>query len=95
MMDESMEFESGLGNIIVVDNLPIVPPEKFDKLEGVIRKIYGQIGVLKDGGLWMPVNPQTKKTVGYCFIEYNSVKVCTQLLPLELLFFLAECTCEL
>ncbi|KMZ67384.1 putative Eukaryotic translation initiation factor 3 subunit [Zostera marina] len=74
MMDESMEFESGLGNVIVVDNLPIVPPEKFDKLEGVIRKIYSQLGVLKDGGLWMPVNPQTKKTLGYCFIEYNSVK---------------------
>lgn len=70
-----MEFEAGFGNIIVVDNLPLVPKEKFDKLEGVIRKIYGQIGVIKEDGLWMPVDPETQKTLGYCFIEYNTPQV--------------------
>ncbi|KAL6569251.1 Eukaryotic translation initiation factor 3 subunit B [Orobanche minor] len=70
--EESLEFEDGFGNIIVVDNLPVVPKEKFEKLEGVIRKIYSQIGVIKEGGLWMPVNPDTQKTRGYCFIEYNT-----------------------
>ena len=59
----------------MVDNLPVVPPEKFEKLENVIRKIYSQIGVIKDGGLWMPVNPGTQKTLGYCFIEYNTPQV--------------------
>lgn len=73
--EDSLEFESGFGNIIVVDNLPVVPPEKFEKLEGVIRKIYSQIGVVKEDGLWMPVNPDSKKTLGYCFIEYNTPQV--------------------
>ncbi|KAK4274506.1 hypothetical protein QN277_017714 [Acacia crassicarpa] len=69
--EDSQESETGFGNIIVVDNLPVVPREKFEKLEGVIRKIYGQIGVIKEDGLWMPVDPDTEKTLGYCFIEYN------------------------
>ncbi|KAJ9184120.1 hypothetical protein P3X46_007892 [Hevea brasiliensis] len=70
--EEQLDFEAGFGNIIVVDNLPVVPREKFEKLEGVIRKIYGQIGVIKEDGLWMPVDPETQKTLGYCFIEYNT-----------------------
>ncbi|KAL2234304.1 eukaryotic translation initiation factor 3 subunit B [Sesamum indicum] len=70
--EESLEFEEGFGNIIVVDNLPVVPKEKFEKLEGVVRKIYSQIGVIKEDGLWMPVDPETQKTLGYCFIEYNT-----------------------
>ncbi|GAY44388.1 hypothetical protein CUMW_081790 [Citrus unshiu] len=70
--DDDQEVESGFGNIIVVDNLPVVPKEKFEKLEGVIRKIYSQIGVIKEDGLWMPVDPETQKSLGYCFIEYNT-----------------------
>lgn len=73
--EDPPEYEAGFGNIIVVDNLPVVPPEKFEKLEGVVRKIYSQIGVIKEGGLWMPVNPETKKTLGYCFIEYSTPQV--------------------
>ncbi|GLJ05188.1 hypothetical protein SUGI_0013290 [Cryptomeria japonica] len=70
--EDSLEFETGFGNVIVVDNLPVVPPEKFEKLEGVVRKIFGQIGTIRDRGLWMPVDPETQKTKGYCFIEYNT-----------------------
>ncbi|KAH0451085.1 hypothetical protein IEQ34_021777 [Dendrobium chrysotoxum] len=70
--EEALELEAGFGNVIVVDNLPVIPLEKFEKLEGVIRKIYGQIGPIREGGFWMPVNPETKKTLGYCFIEYNT-----------------------
>jgi hypothetical protein len=29
----------------VLDNLPQVPPEKFDKLAGVVKKIISQVGV--------------------------------------------------
>ncbi|XP_071689983.1 eukaryotic translation initiation factor 3 subunit B-like [Rutidosis leptorrhynchoides] len=68
----SLEFDAGFGSIIVVDNLPVVPKEKFEKLEGVVRKIYSQIGVIKENGLWMPVEEDTGKTKGYCFIEYNT-----------------------
>ncbi|XP_021971442.1 40S ribosomal protein S1-like [Helianthus annuus] len=37
--------DAGFGNIIIVDNLPIVRRERFEKLEGVVRKIYSQIGI--------------------------------------------------
>ncbi|KAL8214149.1 hypothetical protein R6Q57_003598 [Mikania cordata] len=70
--EDSLEFDAGFGNIIVVDNLPVVPKEKFEKLEGVVRKIYSQTGVIKENGLWMPVEEDTGKTRGYCFIEYNT-----------------------
>ncbi|KAK3035486.1 hypothetical protein RJ639_034456 [Escallonia herrerae] len=70
--EATLEFDAAFGNIIVVDNLPVVPREKFDKLEGVVRKIYSQIGVIKEDGLWMPVDPDTYKTLGYCFVEYNT-----------------------
>eukprot|EP00249_Psilotum_nudum_P011425 c23165_g1_i2 orf=444-2627(-) len=70
--EETLEFESGFGNVIVVDNLPVVAPEKFEKLEGVVRKIFGQIGTIRDGGLWMPVDEETGKTKGYAFIEYTT-----------------------
>lgn len=58
-----------------MDHLPQVPKEKFDKLESVIRKIYSQIGVIKENGFWMPVDPATEKTLGYCFIVYNTPQV--------------------
>ncbi|CAM8982840.1 unnamed protein product [Rhodiola kirilowii] len=69
--EDDMEFDNGFGCIIVVDNIPEVPREKFEKLENVIRKIYSQIGVIKEDGLWMPVD-DNGRTLGYCFIEFNS-----------------------
>lgn len=68
-------MESGFGNIIVVDNLPVVPIEKFEKLENVIRKIYSQLGVIREDGFFMPLEPETQKTMGYCFIEFNTPQV--------------------
>ncbi|KAL4201949.1 hypothetical protein AMTRI_Chr02g218500 [Amborella trichopoda] len=70
--EEALEFDSGFENIIIVYNLPVVAPEKFEKLEIVIRKIFGQIGVIREGGLRMPIDQETKKTQGYCFIEYST-----------------------
>lgn len=65
-----MKFDIGFGHIIVV------PPYKFEKLEGVIRKIYCQIGLtIREDGFWMPVSHVTDKTLGYCFIEYNTPQV--------------------
>ncbi|TVU10085.1 hypothetical protein EJB05_43593 [Eragrostis curvula] len=70
--DDPHELEMGFGNTIVVDNVPIVLPEKFEKLEKVLRKILSPAGVIKGDGFWMPVNAHTNKTYGYCFIEFNT-----------------------
>lgn len=72
-----------------MDNLPIVAPEKYEKLEGVVRKIFGQIGYIREGGLWMPTDEETGKTKGFAFIEYSSPQVCraspTNWCPTEIL----------
>ncbi|OMO65967.1 hypothetical protein COLO4_30887 [Corchorus olitorius] len=70
--DDQRETDSGFESVIIVDNLPIVSPEKFEKLEGVIRRIFSQFGVIKEDGIWMPIDPETNKTLGFCFIEFNT-----------------------
>ncbi|KAG5142424.1 hypothetical protein JHK82_018119 [Glycine max] len=68
---ENLEFESDL-----VTSLSWITSRGS---EGEVRearrsgsKIYSQIGVIKEDGLWMPVDPETEKTLGYYFIEYNT-----------------------
>lgn len=74
--EEILETDTGFGNVIVVDNLPVVSAEKYEKLEGVIRRIFGQIGVIRENGLWMPRDEDGNgKTKGYAFIEYNTPEV--------------------
>ncbi|KAM0900356.1 hypothetical protein ACQ4PT_020717 [Festuca glaucescens] len=64
------EPEVGLSNIVVVDNLPVVAPKKYEKLESVVRKLFSPYGAIVV--FWMPTDPETQKTHGYCFIEYNT-----------------------
>ncbi|KAI3898179.1 hypothetical protein MKW92_016177 [Papaver armeniacum] len=48
--EHSSVIRSEFGNVIVVDNLPVVAADKYDKLENC---------------LWMPVDPETKTSLGY------------------------------
>ena len=73
--DPTSDQDSGFASIIVVDNLPVVPPEKFEKLQTVAKKIFGQIGVIVEGGLVMPIDSETKKTKGFAFVEYTTPQV--------------------
>eukprot|EP00887_Chlorella_sp_A99_P002372 scaffold10.g2372.t1 len=52
--------ESGFGSVIVVDNLPQVPPEKFDKLNSILTKILSGAGRIREGGLHHPVDADTQ-----------------------------------
>lgn len=73
-VEENVQEEDlGFGNIILVDNLPVVSREKFEKLVSLIRRIYGRFGTIKED--WMPHDPNTNKSLGYCFIEYNTPQV--------------------
>ena len=74
-VEEVNEFDSGFGNVVLVDNLPVVAPEKYEKLENVVRKIFSQMGTIREHGLVMPIEEETKKTKGYAFIEYNTNEV--------------------
>nr|GEW23866.1 eukaryotic translation initiation factor 3 subunit B-like [Tanacetum cinerariifolium] len=74
IFEEEELLEEGFGNIIIVDNIPVASRENFDKLEGVLRKIFSQCGIIKEDGLWIPVEEGTGRTRGYCFIEFNTAQ---------------------
>ncbi|KAI5655853.1 hypothetical protein M9H77_33040 [Catharanthus roseus] len=74
IQSDDEKWLNDFSNVIIVDNLPMVGPAKFKKLENYIRNIYDKIktGMIKEDGFFMPVNPETQKTLGYCFIEFNT-----------------------
>ncbi|KAL0278357.1 UNVERIFIED_CONTAM: hypothetical protein PYX00_000194 [Menopon gallinae] len=59
----------GVESVIVVDGIPQVGPDRFDKLTGVINKIFSRMGTIVN-----EYYPKTKEDVtkGYVFIEYSS-----------------------
>jgi translation initiation factor 3 subunit B len=73
--EELGETDTGFGNVIVVDNLPVVDSAKYEKLLGVLKKIFSQIGSIRENGLWMPMREDVNKSTGFAFIEYNSPEV--------------------
>ncbi|ONI06200.1 hypothetical protein PRUPE_5G046800 [Prunus persica] len=70
--DDGLLFNIGFGNVIVVDNLPIVKAEMAQQLESEIRRVFSEVGVIKEDGFSMPLNPLNQKTLGRCFIEFSS-----------------------
>jgi hypothetical protein len=52
-------------NVVVVDNLPIVDSSKESKLIAVVKKIFKNIGVIEDNGIYMPKGDD-EKSKGYC-----------------------------
>ena len=47
--DQELKLVQSFGSVIVVDNLPAVPEEKYSKLLNVITKIFSQIGDICEG----------------------------------------------
>ena len=66
-------MDSGFGSVIVVDNLPKVPGAKVEKLTTVLKKIFGQIGVIHENGLRMPTDADGN-TKGFAFIEFGNAQ---------------------
>lgn len=62
--------EQGTDSVIVVDNVPTVPEVKFDKLANVLRKIFSQVGTIRE--LLMPKDEGTGLTKGFAFIEFTT-----------------------
>ncbi|XP_076459430.1 eukaryotic translation initiation factor 3 subunit B-like [Babylonia areolata] len=58
----------GIDNVIVVDNIPQVGPERLEKLRNVIKKLYSKFGkVVNDH-----YPTEDDKTKGYMFLEFSS-----------------------
>jgi len=61
--------KAGVESIIVVDGIPQVGPERFDKLKAVIIKFFNKFGEIINE--YFPKN-ETGQTKGYVFLEYAS-----------------------
>ena len=69
--DEEPQMDVSLRQVIIVDGLPIVPKEKYDKLVNVIRKFFSQVGTIADNGLEMPQD-DAGTSKGFAFIEFST-----------------------
>lgn len=68
-------FTLDLNTAIVVDNLPVVGKEKFDRLTGVLRKLYEQLGrITEPDGLFMPFDDAKNTTLGFAFINFEQME---------------------
>lgn len=70
--------EAPFSSCVIVDNLPIVPQEKYAKLYNIIEKIFKNIGPIREGGFYMPQDPKTKQSLGFAFIEYMEPRLAAQ-----------------
>ena len=76
-------FKPDFSASIIVDNLPMIPKDKIEKLLGVLKKMYTQINSnITDGDIYMPFNEVAGTTYGFCFIKFpkrddaeNAIKV--------------------
>jgi translation initiation factor 3 subunit B len=59
-------------NVVVVDNVPIVDHTKEEKLLNVIRKVFKNIGTIKENGIYMPKGDDGKSK-GFMFIQFETV----------------------
>lgn len=44
ILSEKPAEVSGTDCIIVVDNVPVIPPDRLEKLKNVIRKVFSKFG---------------------------------------------------
>ena len=79
MLAQRPEEDTSLDNIIVVDNAPIVGPDRLSKLKAVLKKIFQRFGDIVTE--FYPVN-ENNETKGYVVV-------------LTCMYYNALCTCNL
>eukprot|EP00041_Stephanoeca_diplocostata_P010259 m.162919 g.162919 ORF g.162919 m.162919 type:complete len:646 (-) comp18088_c0_seq1:138-2075(-) len=60
----------GIENIIIIDNVPMIPESKVPKLTNVISKILSASGEVVS--IELPLDESTKKTKGFAFVEFRT-----------------------
>jgi translation initiation factor 3 subunit B len=70
--EEIVETETGFGNIVVVDNIPEVNAEKYEKLTKILTKIFSASGSIRENGMSHPVDEKTGLSKGFAFVEYET-----------------------
>lgn len=63
--------DDGLETFVVVDGCPVIPQSKIGALTKVLRKLFSNVGTIKEDGFFMPVD-DSGKTKGFAFVEYET-----------------------
>ena len=61
-----------MSNVIVVDNLPLVPEAKYARLLEFVSKVFAGYGKIPEGGVCIPKRADLDETEGFAFIEYEN-----------------------
>ena len=62
----------------MVDNLPKIPVTKYDKLIGVLKRIFDQTGTITR----MVMPSEADKTLGFAYVEFASAEEATKAIRL-------------
>jgi len=62
--------DSGFGNIVVIDNIPEVGTDKYERLTKILTKIVSGVGSVSQ--LVHPVDESTGVSKGFAFVEYET-----------------------
>eukprot|EP00437_Effrenium_voratum_P000595 CAMPEP_0181426030 /NCGR_PEP_ID=MMETSP1110-20121109/15457_1 /TAXON_ID=174948 /ORGANISM="Symbiodinium sp., Strain CCMP421" /LENGTH=698 /DNA_ID=CAMNT_0023549221 /DNA_START=96 /DNA_END=2192 /DNA_ORIENTATION=- len=74
-LEEPLRLDESFPSTLIVSGIPQVPKEKFDKLLGVISKLFNKYG---DNEKEMPFNAAGTMTEGCVLITYESSDAATQ-----------------
>lgn len=69
LLEQKPKESDGFENVIVVDGCPQVGPERIEKLQSVINKIFSKFGKIVNE--FYPTN-ENNVTTGFIFLEYNN-----------------------
>lgn len=75
ILAEKPKEVQGTDSIIVVDNVPAIPPDRLEKLKNVIRKVFSKFGKIITEHYPLDDNGMTK---GYIFLEFSNAKDAAQ-----------------
>lgn len=68
-------FKPNYDSAIVIDGTPITTVDKVEKLLSVILKLFVQFSpTLSVNDIYLPIDPTTNETYGFCFIKFPSKK---------------------
>ncbi|CAH2036962.1 unnamed protein product, partial [Iphiclides podalirius] len=69
ILEKKPKESDGYENVVVVDGCPQVGPERLEKLQSVINKIFGKFGKIVSD--YYPTS-ENGNTTGYIFLEYDN-----------------------
>ncbi|XP_045448448.1 eukaryotic translation initiation factor 3 subunit B [Melitaea cinxia] len=69
LLEQKPKESDGYENVIIVDGCPQVGPERLEKLQSVINKIFSKFGKIVNE--YYPTT-ETGQTTGYIFLEYSN-----------------------